>query len=705
VQYQTYDVTSQLKQGENCLGVILGNGWYCGNWQLGKRQLRPIYGAQPYFLLQLEVELADGTRQIITTDSTWKGTANGPLRFSGLYEGETYDARIEIPGWDTADFKPTTWQAVTVATPKVGPLIWQRNEPIRPDEEVKTVTVSQPKPGDFVFDLGQNMAGWPRLHLHEPAGTQITLQMNEVIKIDGTVYIDDLHTGHLSTGDRQIIRYTCKGGDEIYEPHFTYMGFRYVEVTGLTEPQPDADVVTGCVIHSSATPCGDFTCSNNLVNKLAENIEWSQRSNMMGIPTDCCQRDDRNGATGDMEFYCPTAVYNYDMAAFCNKWLVDLCDDSQLPGGWFADQAPYYGPGEGPNVGWSDAGIIVPYNMYRTYGDTRVIRDHYAEMQHFLAWIKSNSSNLLHINNVGNGDLLNLEGGGASKPVIGTAYDAYDYRLMAEMATAIGKNDDSAAYDKQADLITAAFQKAFINDDGKIKESSQTGYALAFTMGLVPPEKKAKMADQFANELGTRHNFLNTGIMGTSRLLPGLHEAGMDDLAYVILLNEDYPSWLFEVKAGATTTWERWNSLMPNKGFADSTLNSFNHYSQGSVGEYLFGYVGGIQAEEPGYKKIRIAPVIQPDLEFAKAHYDSIAGTISSEWKVDSGTLTMDVIIPANTTAIVCIPTVSADNVTESGVAADKADGVKFIKMEDKCAVYEVESGKYQFQTPRAETQ
>jgi alpha-L-rhamnosidase len=701
VQYQTYDVTAMVRSGPNALAAVLGNGWYCGGWQFWQDKLKAIYGTEPYLLVQLEIESADGSRQTIESDGSWRGTTDGPLQFAGIYEGVTYDARKEMPGWDAPGFDDAKWKKAQSAAAdlRIGQLVWQRDEPIRVTQELAAVRVTEPKPGVFVFDLGQNIAGWCRLQVREEAGTEITLLHNEVLNPDGTVYMDNLHAGRLSSGDRQIDRYICAGGGpETFEPNFTYHGFRYVEAHGLRS-KPEASALTGRVFHSAFAPAGEFVCSNPLINRLVQNIQWSQRGNMMGIPTDCCQRDERCGYTGDANFFMGAAVYNFDVAAFFNKWLVDLCQDSQLPGGWFADHAPYYGPGPGPNVGWSDGGIICPYRVYRTYGDTRILREHYAAMKRCIEWqIQTANADGTRGPGVGNGDWLNL-GGGASDEVIMTTHYAYSLKLMAEMGEAIGQREDAAKYRAQAEKAAAAFAKYLVEPDGRIKNSSQTGYALAFTMDLVPAELKAKMAKCFGDEIQRFKNHLATGFIGTPRLLPGLHMAGRDDLAYRLLLNEDFPSWLFEVKNNATTVWERWDGWRPEAGFQDSGMNSFNHYSFGAVGEYLFRIIGGISEDAPGYRRIRIAPAPGAGLDWAKTSYDCIHGRIVSSWKRDGEKLTLEVMIPANTTATVFVPAKEASSVTEGGKPIDKAEGVRFLRMEGSCAVYEIGSGHYAFES------
>jgi alpha-L-rhamnosidase len=509
--------------------------------------------------------------------------------------------------------------------------------------------------------------------------------------------MENLHAGKKSKGDRQIIRFICGGGKELFEPHFTYFGFRYVEVHGLTK-KPDAGFITGRVFHTGMSKVGSFTCSNKLINKLVENIQWSQRANIMGIPTDCNQRDERCGYTGDMNFFAPTAVYNFDMSAFLNKWLFDV-QDAQQAGGWYADHAPFYGPGRGPNIGWSDAGITTPYQVWRTYGDTRAIRENYTGMKKFLQWFTSNTKDsIFDKTKVGNGDWLNI-GGGASKDVIGNAYAANDFKMMAEMAEAIGETADAASFRQQFKVYAQSFAKKFITPEGEIRESSQTGYALAFTMGLIPDSLFEKVSGKFISEIEKKKWHLATGFIGTPRLLPALHLAGRDDVAYRVLLQKDYPSWLYPVTLGATTMWERWNGWLPNKGFADSRMNSFNHYSFGAVGEYLFGMIGGIRETSPGFHTFQLAPVISDSLQWSACEFESIYGKISSKWTQNANELLLNVTIPANTNAEILIPTSSTANVFEENTLASKAVNVRFVSFENGKAKYRVESGKYSFKS------
>ncbi len=695
VQYQTYDVAKMIHAGSNALGSILGNGWYCGGWQHWKEKLKAIYGTEPYLMVQLELEFTDGSHQTVMSDGSWRGTTNGPLQFAGIYEGATYDASKEFSGWDSATFVDSRWSPVT--TPKagvdfkMGKLVSQRGNPIRITREIKPVAITEPKPGVYVYVFDQNIVGRCRFKFHGNAGDTIELQHGEMRNTDGTVFLGNLTV--VSNHRIQLDRYIFKGsGEETFEPEFTYHGFQYVEVRGLKE-KPSLESLTGIIFHSDCPETGLFTCSNPMLNRLAKNILWSQRANYMGVPTDCPQRNERCGYTGDAQFFMRAAVYNMDVSAFFSRWLVDVCEEAQLPDGHFADHAPTFGPGDGPNIGWSDAGIICPYEIYRTYGDTSIIREHYAAMKRNLEWLIRESKDFLFTGRVGNGDWLST-GGGVSNEVIGTAYSAFNFRLMAEMAEAIGEKQDAGVFRDRYEKIKQAFAKAYLDEQGHIKESSQSGYALAFTMGLVPDSLKEKMSECFVDEVKRFDWHPRTGFIGTPRLLPGLHLAGHDDDAYRLLLTESSPSWLYPVSVGATTIWElwvAWDGKTPQGG-----MNSLNHYAFGAVGEYLFRMIGGIGEETPGYERIRIAPVIGDSLTHAETSYNSIHGKIATAWKVDGKKLTLNVTIPANTTATVYIPASKKESVREKNNII-QSDNITFLRMENGEAVFQIGSGKYSF--------
>ena len=700
VHYQTYDVTSQVRKGSNTLGAILGDGWYASTLaHLGKRN---VYGGQPRFIAQLVVELADGSTQVIVSDESWKATF-GPIRHADLLMGCELDTRLAMPGWDAPGFDDQAWAPVTIQKAADGrtdsdggadmKLQASLVEPSRRIQELKAIQVTEPRPGFWTFDLGQNMVGWVRLKVRGAAGQRITVRHGEMLNPDGTIYTASLRSCQATDF------YTLSGkGEEILEPYFTFHGFRYVEVRGISE-KPDVSAVTGIVVHTPMRRTGSFECSSAALNQLYSNIIWGQKGNYLEIPTDCPQRDERMGWTGDTQFFAPTAAYNFDVAAFFTRWLT-TCEDNQLEDGTFPHVVPDI-MGGGGSTAWGDAALICTYNIYRSYGDTRIIAERFAALERYMQWLATKTKN--GISTVGGfGDWLNA-GGGAKSEVIDTAYHAYLAQIMSEMARAIGRNEEAERYARLHDDVKAAFVREFLQEDGSLKDSSQTGYALAFSMNLLPADMRAKAATKFVDEIKRFDWHLATGFIGTPRLLPALNAAGRNDVACRLLLTDTYPSWLFPVKNGATTMWERWNGWTP-EGFGDISMNSYNHYAFGAVGQYLYGGIGGIQAASPGYQSIVIQPVTEEGLTWANTSFDSMYGKIVSNWKREGDKLTMDFAIPPNTTATVHVPTKDAAAVTESGNAIDKVEGVKFLRLENNAAVYAVGSGTYRFQSTLMET-
>ena len=567
-------------------------------------------------------------------------------------------------------------------------------EPSRRIQELKAVKVNEPRPGCWTFDLGQNMVGWVRLKMRGAAGQRITVRHGEMLNPDGTIYTASLRSCQATDF------YVLSGkGEEILEPHFTFHGFRYVEVRGLGE-KPDADAVTGIVVHTPMRRTGSFECSSADLNQLYSNIIWGQKGNYLEVPTDCPQRDERMGWTGDTQFFAPTAAYNFDVASFFTRWLT-TCEDNQRADGTFTDVVPDL-MGWGGSTAWGDAALLCTYHVFRAYGDTRIVAERFSSLERYMQWLATKTKN--GISKVGGyGDWLNA-GGGAKSEAIDTAYHAYLAQIMSEMARAIGRNDDAARYARRHEEVKAAFVREFLQADGSLKECSQTGYALAFSMNLLPADMRAKAAAKFVDEIKRFDWHLATGFIGTPRLLPALNVAGRNDVAYRLLLTDTYPSWLFPVKNGATTMWERWNGWTPDKGFGDISMNSYNHYAFGAVGEYLYGGVGGIKAASPGYRTIVIQPVIGEGLTWAKTSFESIYGRIVSNWKREGQKLTMDLTIPANTTATVHVPAKDVTAVTEGGNTIDKVKGVKFLRMENSAAVYAVGSGTYRFGSSLTDT-
>jgi alpha-L-rhamnosidase len=690
IYYQTYDVTPMLKKGDNVIGAILGDGWHSGYFSYqGKRNL---YGADPSLLVQLDIEYENGKKQTIVSDGSWK-CAYGPIREGDLLMGSAYDSRISIDGWDNVGFDDAKWSSAEVMEATKAAIEPHPGDPVRRHEEIRAVGVKEISPGVYIFDLGQNIVGWPRLIVRDAnAGAKITLRHSEMLNPDGSLYTIALR------GARALDTFWPKGGgEETFEPKFTFHGFRYVEVAGLSSP-PDAKDLVGVVVHSEMPRTGEFDCSSKLVNQLYHNIIWGQKGNYLEVPTDCPQRDERLGWTGDAQFFIRTGAYNFDVSAFFTKWLVDLVQDAQYPDGTFADVAPDLLGGHG-NVAWGDAGIICPYVIYRTYGDTRIIDQHYANMAKYIEFLRKNSKDFVRGYGA-YGDWLNLDDKTKAE-VIGTAYFEYVTRLMSEMATATGRDGDGKKYTELANKVREAFIKNFVNDDGSIKESGQTGYALAFTMNLLPAERKKAAAEQFVKAIERKNYHLATGFIGTPRLLPALTLAGKTDVAYRLFLTESFPSWLYQVTLGATTMWERWDGWTPDKGFQDPGMNSFNHYAFGSVGEWMYRTVGGIDSDGAGFKKIILKPTPGPGLDWARAKYHSVRGEIISEWKNDGDTFTAKFIVPPSVTATAFVPAKDPASVTEAGKPVKESTGVQFLWTEDGYAVYRLPSGVYEFATKR----
>ena len=687
VRYQAYDVTALVKSGDNTMAAILANGWYSGHIGNGGYQL---YGQVPALLAQLEVTCADGTVKTIATDASWKSHPS-PILSSDIMMGEDYDARREIKGWDRPGLDETHWLPVGVRQEPAVLLCSQVMQPVRELFELKPKGISEPQPGHWVYDLGQNMVGVARLKVAAPAGTEVILRQGEMLNPDGSLYTENLR------GARATDHYVCQGtGREVWQPRFTYHGFRYVEITGLaTNPGPDA--VTGIVIGADTPHTGDFTCSDLRVNQLESNIQWSQRGNYFSVPTDCPQRDERLGWMGDAEVFIGTATYNADVAAFFTKWLVDV-DDAQTPDGAFSDVSPADSPGHPGAPGWGDAGVICPWTIYECYGDKRVLEEHLPAMIRWVNYLRQHSDNLIRDRDRGGdyGDWLAIDAD-TPKDLIGTAYFAYSTHLVAKSCAVLGRTRDAAEYEKLFQGIKAAFIKRYVTADGRVEGNTQTAYLLALKFDLLPDDLRAKAAQYLVADIKARGWRLSTGFLGVGYLLPVLAEQGEAKTAGHLLLQDTYPSWLFPVEHGATTIWERWDGWTPDKGFENPGMNSFNHYSLGSCGEFLFAGVGGIRPASAGYQTILIQPVIGEGLDWAKTTYDSVHGPIDTSWKKEGNRLELDVGIPANTTATVFIPAGPGARITESGRDINRAPGTQLIRRDsDKCVVA-IESGNYKF--------
>jgi len=704
IQYQTFDVTDLLRTGENAIGALVGEGWYAGRLFFFGRY---AYGWVPRFLLQLEIELANGSIQTVSTDASWRSTIDGPIRRASIYDGEDYDARKEKAGWDAPGGDDSSWEAATVLEPEPTRLVWQRNQPIRVVEELKPVRMTVPKPGTYLFDFGQNIVGSCRLKTRGPAGTTIRLRHGEMLAPDGTLYTANLR------GAAQTDHYILRGkGPEVFEPRFTYHGFRYVEVTGLPQA-PTRDTISGRVFYSSAPDSGHFESSSSSLNRLMRNIYWTQRANLMSCPTDCPQRDERFGWMGDIQAFSQTAVFNMDMAGFFSKWVRDIRDD-QAEDGRYPDFSPH--PGD-PNAvfsgvpAWGDAGTIVPWRMYENYGDIRLLAEHFESAKRWVEYVRGLNPELIwskgrnnDYNDWLNGDTLihadwPRTGGAVPPEVFATAFFACSAGIVAKMARALGKPGDAQTYGRLFEEIKDAFNRRFVSADGHIAGDTQAGYALALHFNLLPQELRIRAARWMVESIHQYHGHLSTGIQTSHRLMLELSRAGYQDEAYRILNLRDFPSWGMMMANGATTIWERWDGYVKDRGFQNPGMNSFNHWALGAIGEWVWRNIAGINPDEsaPGYEHFIIAPRPGGGLEWVKASYESIRGRISSEWKSERRKFTLQLTVPANTTATVYLPTDKAQDITESGRNIQQADGVTWVGMERGSAVLRVSSGKYLF--------
>lgn len=692
VRYQTYDVTTQLKGGENVFGATLADGWFCGH--AGLFGAFRYYGQRPALLAQLEIEYDDGRVERIVTDASWK-THPSPLLLADLLKGETYDANLESPGWSSAGFDHSAWSNAR-ARDEQRTLQCDIDQPVRVLAELPAKSLAEPAPGRWTFDLGQNMVGVIRLRTSAPRGTVITIRHGEMLNPDGTIYTENLR-GATSTDT-----YICKGGGETWQPQFTFHGFRYVELTGLPA-KPELDAVTGIVLGTDLPSTGAFACSDADINQLQSNIVWGMRGNYLSIPTDCPQRDERMGWMADAQVFLPTAAYNADVAAFMSKWMIDITD-AQRADGAHADTAPVM---RGLNYGtpaWGDAGVIVPWLIHRTYGDRRILERNIDSMIRWVQWCKANSTNLIRDKARGNdyGDWLSIDAD-TPKDLIGTAYFAHAADIVANALVALDREAEAREHRRLFDDIRNAFASKYIAADGRIAGDTQCGYILALRFDLMPDELRAKAMRHLVEDVKAKRDHLSTGFVGVSHFLPALTANGHSDVAYTLLMQETFPSWLFSVKHGATTIWERWNGWTPESGVhPDASMNSFNHYSLGSCGQWLFESAAGI-AQEPdsiGFDRIVIQPQIGGGLTRASATYRSMHGEIASAWTIENGTLTLNVTIPVNTTAKIHLPVPDDRDVLEAGRPLAQSEGVQVLRKNEGLTL-QVGSGTYAFAMPR----
>ena len=697
LQYQTYDVTDLLSQGSNVIAMALGSGWYRSHlaWQDNKN----VYGKDVALLFQIDITYTDGSKESVVSDDSWKSTT-GSIRYAELYNGEIIDARKQRTGWRQAGYDASAWDGVVVKDYSKSILVATPNEPVKKHETFTPVKIFTTPKGEKVIDFGQNLVGWVMIKAKGKADDTITISHAEVLDKEGNFY-----TENLRDAKAQAI-YILRGeGEEWFEPHFTFFGFRYIKLDGYPgEIKPEN--FTAVALYSDMQPAGNFSCSNELINQLQHNIQWGQKGNFLDVPTDCPQRDERLGWTGDAQVFSRTASFNMNVNNFFAKWLKDVAAD-QLENGSVPFVIPnVLGPNAAGSTGWADVCTIIPWNMYLAYGDKNLLEQQYPSMKKWVEYMKSKSNNDLWNTGFHFGDWLfyrpfdDNDGRSAvtDKYLIAQCFYAHSTQLLINAARVLGKNDDVTTYTALLQNVKEAFLREYATASGRLVSSTQTAYVLALNFDMLPESQRPEAAQRLAENVKSYENHLTTGFLGTPYLCHVLTRFGYDNVAYDLLLQETYPSWLYPVKMGATTIWERWDGIKPDSTFQTPSMNSFNHYSYGAIGDWMYRSICGIDtyADGPGYKHIRIMPHISDSLNFANADLKIYYGTVSSHWKVNSTKLQLDVEIPPNTKATIYIPAKSVESVTES----DHALGTTASK-DGNYVVVEVGSGKYHFSSAK----
>ncbi len=705
VQYQAYDITDQVHKGENAVGMILGNGWYKGYFGFEGRT--NIYGDKRTGIAEIHVTYEDGEKEIIVTDDSWKASI-GPIKMSEIYFGERYDARDELVGWTEKEYNDAGWQETEIIDYPKKNIIFQQNEPVKKIEYIKPKEVFHTPEGDTVLDMGQNMVGWMLFRVKGDHGQEVSLTHAEILDKDGNFYV-----GNLRKATQKII-YILKGdpSGETFEPHFTFQGFRYVKLSGFADEIALEDF-TGVVLHSDMASTGEFECSNDLVNQLHHNINWGLKGNFVDVPTDCPQRDERLGWTGDAQMFFRTSAYLKNVAPFFTKWLKDLEADQLENGG-----VPYVIPDiiqkTSGNLGgvthsvaaWGDASVIIPWSMYVYFGDSRILAEQYQSMKQWVEYIRDQGTKEeLWDTGFQLGDWLGLDSepdtytGATDKTLIATAYFAHSTELLVKTAEVLGKAEDVKAYQLLLDNIKNAYQERFLTDAGQLTVPTQTAHVLTLMFELVAEQTSKQIAADLATLIEKQNYHLTTGFIGAPYLNIVLSKYGYHDIACKLLLQTDYPSWLYQVTKGATTVWEHWDSIKEDGSFWSDDMNSFNHYAYGSIGEWLYKVLGGIDSStsKPGYKHIVLEPRTGAEMDWVTASVDTNYGKVVSAWEYKEGVFSYHITVPVNTTATVILNDVSPTQITEQDKPLSELEGVDSYRYENGSTFIELGSGSYAF--------
>ncbi|NWJ49812.1 MAG: family 78 glycoside hydrolase catalytic domain [Bacteroidetes bacterium] len=696
LQYQVYDVTSQLKKGDNAIGVTLGSGWYRSylTWYVKKN----LYGKSVGLFLQLDVTYTDGSKALIVSDDSWK-SSTGSIQSSEIYFGETIDKNKEKVGWQLPGYDDRAWNGVNVVGYPTDNLIATYNEPVRKQETLTPIKVITTPKGETVLDFGQNLVGWDHVIVKGSKGDTVRIYHAEVLDKEGNFYTANLRSAKATS------TYILSGnGTEVFEPHFTYYGFRYIKVEGV-KGNLIPENFSAIVLHSDITETGKFTTSNHLINQLQSNIKWGQKGNFVDIPSDCPQRDERLGWTGDAHAFFRTATFNRGVENFFTKWLKDLAADQHADG-----RVPFVIPdvladSESGSSGWSDASTIIPWQMYMAYGNTRVLEQQYPSMKAWVDFMKNNSKDYLWNKGFHFGDWLFYRpdddrygiSAVTDKSLITQCFYAHSTQMLINTARVLGNETGVKEYTELLDNIKNAFVREFVTPNGRMVSGTQTAYVLALYFDMLPESLRTKTAERLVENISNYKNHLTTGFLGTPYICHVLSQFGYDDVAYKLLLQETYPSWLYPVKSGATTIWERWDGQKPDGTFQSTVMNSFNHYAYGAIGDWLYRVVAGLQEDAPGYKAIIVKPHLGGDLTHVAAELMTPYGKAVSSWKLENEKLIMVVEIPPNTSATIYIPSKSADLIQESGKALSSVKEIDIIGQKGDYIIVKTGSGKYSF--------
>ncbi len=700
LQYQVYDVTGLLQNGKNAAGVTLGNGWYRG--YIGFSGQKNFYGKELALLFQLDITYTDGTAETIISDESWK-SSTGNITGSEIYHGETIDGGKEKAGWTTAAFNDSEWPGVKLKVDVKTALVATYNEPIKKHETFQPKKIFKTPKGEQVIDFGQNLVGWVVMNVKGNPGDKITVYHAEVLDKAGNFYTENLRPA------KQQNNYILKGGDEeSFEPHFTFQGFRYIKIEGFPgEIRPEN--FTAVALYSAMKPTGVFNCSNPLVNRLQSNIQWGQKGNFLDVPTDCPQRDERLGWTGDAQAFARTATFNFGVNNFFAKWLRDVELDQAANGSVPFVVPNVLGATAGGSAGWADAATIAPWTMYLAYGDKRILEQQYNSMTAWVGFMEKSSRNFLWNTGFHFGDWLfyrpfdDNDGRSAvtDKYLIAQCFFAHSTQLLINTAKVLNKKDDVERYANLLQNVKDAFVKEYLTPNGRLVSNTQTAYVLALHFDMLPENLRKQAAEKLVQNIKNYGNHLTTGFLGTPYLCHVLTRFGYTDIAYALLMQDSYPSWLYPVKMGATTIWERWDGIKPDSTFQTPGMNSFNHYAYGAIGDWLYRIVAGLDTYEdgPGYKHVNVKPHVGGKLTHASVTLHTYYGTTSAGWKLEERKLVLDVQIPVNTTATVFVPASGADAITEGGkrLAGIKIKDILVDGTEKDYVIVKLGSGKYQF--------